>query len=59
MPYLRTQKFGHLAPLLSQNHPYPTISAFTSGSDFRQALNLQWWVVPLLADLSDDMEGNI
>ncbi|GKV26547.1 hypothetical protein SLEP1_g35831 [Rubroshorea leprosula] len=52
-------KYGHMASLLSRNRPCPPIFAFTNDSDTRMALNLQWGVIPLLVDLSDDMEGNI
>ncbi|KAJ7013309.1 hypothetical protein NC653_003105 [Populus alba x Populus x berolinensis] len=52
-------KHGEMASLLSRNRPYPPIFAFTSDSNARMALNLQWGVIPLLVDLSDDMEANI
>ncbi|GLT68545.1 hypothetical protein SLA2020_407650 [Shorea laevis] len=52
-------KYGHMASLLSRNRPCPPIFAFTNDSDTRMALNLQWGVIPLLVNLSDDMEGNI
>ena len=52
-------KHGEMASLLSRNRPYPPIFAFTSDSDARMALNLQWGVIPLLVDLTDDMEANI
>ncbi|KAH8498619.1 hypothetical protein Peur_073811 [Populus x canadensis] len=52
-------KHGEMASLLSRNRPYPPIFAFTSDSDARMALNLQWGVIPLLVDLADDMEANI
>lgn len=49
-----------MASLLSRNRPYPPIFAFTSDSGTRMALNLQWGVIPLLVELSDDdMEANI
>ncbi|GLU03392.1 hypothetical protein SLE2022_205940 [Rubroshorea leprosula] len=53
------RKYGHMASLLSRNRPYPPIFAVTNDRDTRMALNLQWGVIPLLVDLSDDMEGNI
>ncbi|KAL3580371.1 hypothetical protein D5086_018206 [Populus alba] len=52
-------KHGEMASLLSRNRPYPPIFAFTSDSDARMTLNLQWGVIPLLVDLTDDMEANI
>ncbi|KAL9367542.1 hypothetical protein Peur_038741 [Populus x canadensis] len=52
-------KHGEMASLLSRNRPYPPIFAFTSDNNARMALNLQWGVIPLLVDLSDDMEANI
>lgn len=52
-------KHGHMASLLSRNRPNPPIFAFTNNDDTRMALNLQWGVIPLLVDLSDDMEANI
>lgn len=52
-------KHGEMASLLSRNRPYPPIFAFTSDSDARMALNLQWGVIPILVDLADDMEANI
>ncbi|XAR52950.1 Pyruvate kinase [Bertholletia excelsa] len=52
-------KHGHMASLLSRNRPYPPIFAFTDNESTRMALNLQWGVMPLLVDLSDDVEANI
>ncbi|KAI9182499.1 hypothetical protein LWI28_025944 [Acer negundo] len=52
-------KHGHMASLLSRIRPYPPIFAFTNDDSTRMALNLQWGVIPLLVDLSDDMEANI
>ncbi|PQQ21985.1 pyruvate kinase isozyme A chloroplastic-like isoform X2 [Prunus yedoensis var. nudiflora] len=52
-------KHGHMASLLSRNRPNPPIFAFTNDESTRMALNLQWGVIPLLVDLSDDMESNI
>ncbi|KAF5444277.1 hypothetical protein F2P56_036763 [Juglans regia] len=52
-------KHGHMASLLSRNRPNPPIIAFTTEDSTRMALNLQWGVIPLLLDLSDDMEANI
>lgn len=52
-------KHGHMASLLSRNRPNPPIFAFTNNEDTRMALNLQWGVIPLLVDLSEDMEANI
>ncbi|KAA8536297.1 hypothetical protein F0562_028775 [Nyssa sinensis] len=52
-------KHGRMASLLSRNRPYPPIFAFTNENSTRMALNLQWGVIPLFVDLSDDMEGNI
>ncbi|CAJ1977307.1 unnamed protein product [Sphenostylis stenocarpa] len=52
-------KHGHMASLLSRNRPNPPIFAFTNDESTRMALNLQWGVVPLLLDLSDDAESNI
>ncbi|KAL5070249.1 hypothetical protein RYX36_021136 [Vicia faba] len=52
-------KHGHMASLLSRNRPDPPIFAFTDDENTRMALNLQWGVVPLLVDLSDEAESNI
>ncbi|KAM1043742.1 hypothetical protein PS2_034694 [Malus domestica] len=52
-------KHGHMASLLSRNRPNPPIFAFTNDESTRMALNLQWGVIPLLVNLSDDMESNI
>ncbi|KAK2649157.1 hypothetical protein Ddye_016646 [Dipteronia dyeriana] len=52
-------KHGHMTSLLSRIRPYPPIFAFTNDDSTRMALNLQWGVIPLLVDLSDDMEANI
>lgn len=52
-------KYGHMASLLSRNRPYPPIFAFTNDESTRMAMNLQWGIIPLLVDLSDDMEANI
>lgn len=48
-----------MASLLSRNRPNPPIFAFTDDNDARMALTLQWGVIPILTDLSDDMESNI
>ncbi|OVA07348.1 Pyruvate kinase [Macleaya cordata] len=50
---------GHMASLVSRNRPNPPIFAFTDNSSTRMALNLQWGVIPLHVELSDDMEDNI
>nr|AFK47099.1 unknown [Lotus japonicus] len=52
-------KHGYMASLLSRNRPNPPIFAFTDDDNTCMALNLQWGVVPLLVDLSDDAEANI
>ncbi|KAL9415367.1 hypothetical protein AB3S75_043624 [Citrus x aurantiifolia] len=52
-------KHGHMASLLSRNRPNPPIFAFTNDDSTRMALNLQWGVIPVLVNLSDDMETNI
>lgn len=52
-------KQGYMASLLSRNRPNPPIFAFTNDESTRMALNLHWGVIPLLVDLSDDMEANI
>ncbi|XVF67405.1 hypothetical protein PTKIN_Ptkin10aG0118300 [Pterospermum kingtungense] len=52
-------KHGQMASLLSRNRPCPPIFAFTNDHGTRMALNLQWGVIPLLVDLSDDMDANI
>ncbi|XVE49365.1 hypothetical protein DITRI_Ditri01bG0077700 [Diplodiscus trichospermus] len=52
-------KHGQMASLLSRNRPYSPIFAFTSDNGTRMALNLQWGVIPILIDLSDDMEADI
>lgn len=48
-----------MASFLSRNRPNPPIFAFTNDESTCMALNLQWGVIPLLVDLSDDMEANI
>ncbi|XP_031113315.1 pyruvate kinase isozyme A, chloroplastic-like [Ipomoea triloba] len=50
---------GQMASLLSRNRPNPPIFGFTNESSTRMALNLQWGIIPVLVDLSDDMEANI
>ncbi|GKA91961.1 pyruvate kinase isozyme A, chloroplastic-like protein [Tanacetum coccineum] len=50
---------GHMATLLSRNRPNAPIFAFTNENSTRMALNLQWGVVPIAFDLSDDMDANI
>nr|GMD92634.1 pyruvate kinase isozyme A, chloroplastic-like [Ipomoea batatas] len=50
---------GQMASLLSRNRPNPPIFGFTNDSGTRMALNLQWGIIPVLVDLSDDMEANI
>lgn len=50
---------GEMASLLSRNRPNPPIFAFTNENSTRMALNLQWGVVPITFDLSDDMDANI
>lgn len=52
-------KHGEMASLLSRNRPNCPIFAFTNDNTARMALNLQWGVIPLLVNLSDDMETNI
>ncbi|KAF6157940.1 hypothetical protein GIB67_015256 [Kingdonia uniflora] len=52
-------RHGHMASLLSRNRPNPPIFAFTNNKSTRKALNLQWGVIPLHVDLSDDMEENM
>lgn len=52
-------KHGQMASLLSRNRPNSPIFAFTNYSSTRMALNLQWGVIPVLVDLSDNMEANI
>ncbi|KVH88152.1 Pyruvate kinase [Cynara cardunculus var. scolymus] len=52
-------KHGEMASLLSRNRPNPPIFAFTNENSTRMALNLQWEVVPIAFDLSDDMDANI
>ncbi|XP_058081193.1 pyruvate kinase isozyme A, chloroplastic-like [Magnolia sinica] len=50
---------GKMASLLSRNRPNPPIFAFTNTSSTRKGLNLQWGVIPLGVELSNDMEDNI
>ncbi|KAI3712314.1 hypothetical protein L1987_70865 [Smallanthus sonchifolius] len=50
---------GHMASLLSRNRPNPPIFAFTNKNSTRMALTLQWGVLPITFDLSDDMDANI
>ncbi|WCJ18056.1 Pyruvate kinase family protein [Euphorbia peplus] len=50
---------GKMAKLVSRNHPYPPIFAFTDDVNARMALNLHWGVTPVLVDLSDDIEKNL
>ncbi|KAL2324302.1 hypothetical protein Fmac_023360 [Flemingia macrophylla] len=52
-------KHGYMASLLSRNRPNPPIFAFTNDESTRMALTLQWGVVPLMVDLSEDAEFNI
>ncbi|XP_061354605.1 pyruvate kinase isozyme A, chloroplastic-like [Gastrolobium bilobum] len=52
-------KHGHMASLLSRNRPNSPIFAFTNDESTRMALNLQWGVVAVHVDLSDDAESNI
>ncbi|PKI49219.1 hypothetical protein CRG98_030368 [Punica granatum] len=52
-------KHGHMASLLSRNRPNSPIFAFTDEESTRMALTLQWGVIPLSIDLTDDMEVNI
>ncbi|KAL5537999.1 hypothetical protein UlMin_045939 [Ulmus minor] len=52
-------KHGNMASFLSRNRPNSPIFAFTDNESTRMALNLQWGVTPLLANLSEDMEANI
>ncbi|KAF5731865.1 pyruvate kinase isozyme A chloroplastic-like [Tripterygium wilfordii] len=52
-------KHGQMASLLSRNRPCPPIFAFTNDESTQKALNLRWGVIPILVDLSDDMEANI
>lgn len=52
-------KHGQMASLLSRNRPCSPIFAFTNDRSTRMALNLQWGVIPLFVDLTDDMEANI
>ncbi|XP_065871331.1 pyruvate kinase isozyme A, chloroplastic-like [Euphorbia lathyris] len=52
-------KYGEMASLLSRNRPNPPIFAFTDDDGARMALTLQWGVIPMLVELSDDMEINI
>ncbi|XP_076886596.1 pyruvate kinase isozyme A, chloroplastic-like [Bidens hawaiensis] len=50
---------GQMASLLSRNRPNPPIFAFTNKSSTRMALTLEWGVVPIAFDLSDDMDANV
>ncbi|CAI9294504.1 unnamed protein product [Lactuca saligna] len=52
-------KHGQMASLLSRNRPIPPIFAFTNEESTQMALNLQWGVIPILFDLSDDMDANM
>ncbi|PIA46539.1 hypothetical protein AQUCO_01500231v1 [Aquilegia coerulea] len=52
-------RHGNMASLLSRNRPNPPIFAFTDRSCTVKTLNLQWGIVPLLVELSEDMEHNI
>lgn len=52
-------RHGQMASLLSRNRPNPPIFAFTDEKSTQMALNLQWGVIPILVDLSDDMDDNI
>lgn len=52
-------KHGHMASLLSRNCPCSPIVEFTNDRSTGMALNLQWGVIPLFIDLTDDMEANI
>ncbi|KAM0011951.1 putative pyruvate kinase [Helianthus debilis subsp. tardiflorus] len=50
---------GQMASLLSRNRPNSPIFAFTNKSNTRMALTLEWGVVPIAFDLSDDMDANV
>ncbi|KAI4295804.1 hypothetical protein L6164_035810 [Bauhinia variegata] len=50
---------GQMASLLSRSRPNPPIFAFTNDDSTRMVLNLQWGVISLRVDLSDDVEYNI
>ncbi|KAK9097072.1 hypothetical protein Sjap_022569 [Stephania japonica] len=52
-------RHGDMASLLSRNRPNSPIFAFTDKNSTRKALNLQWGVIPLYVELSDDIEDNI
>lgn len=52
-------KHGQMASLLSRNRPIPPIFAFTNEESTQMALNLQWGVIPIFFDLSDDMDANM
>ncbi|KAL8242462.1 hypothetical protein R6Q59_012764 [Mikania micrantha] len=51
--------YGQMASLLSRNRSNSLILAFTNETSTRMALNLQWGVVPIAFDLTDDMDTNI
>lgn len=48
-----------MASLLSRNRPNPPIFAFTDEESTRMSLTLQWGVIPLTVELTEDMEANI
>ncbi|KAJ0821464.1 putative pyruvate kinase [Helianthus annuus] len=50
---------GQMASLLSRNRPNTPIFAFTNKSNTRMALTLEWGIVPIAFDLSDDMDANV
>ncbi|XP_071691675.1 pyruvate kinase isozyme A, chloroplastic-like [Rutidosis leptorrhynchoides] len=52
-------KSGQMASLLSRNRPNSPIFAFTNDNNTRMAMILQWGVVPIAFDLSDDVDANI
>ncbi|KAK9163535.1 hypothetical protein Syun_004437 [Stephania yunnanensis] len=52
-------RHGDMASLLSRNRPNSPIFAFTDKNSTRKALNLQWGVIPLYVELSDDIDDNI
>ncbi|KAK1439977.1 hypothetical protein QVD17_05802 [Tagetes erecta] len=52
-------RHGQMASLVSRNRPKSPIFAFTNEKKTQMGLNLLWGVIPVLVDLSDDMETNI
>ncbi|XP_015891499.3 pyruvate kinase isozyme A, chloroplastic [Ziziphus jujuba] len=52
-------KAGHMPSLLSRCRPDCPIFAFTPTATVRRHLNMQWGLIPIRFDFTDDMESNL